>query len=573
VFVTQPDPVDQASMTRAQLLAFARDLATAIDRERKHNRELALVRKQLAVLGEFGLKLFQCNSSSQMLRMAADTVSQRLGLAGVAVLLDHVDEGLVEQTIEGAVSLGDTWPGVIPPSHLVYQRIVRGGTPYLTGPTTRDSLLGLFPRYIESGQHPDATAAVSLFGRNQIVGAMIISSRDRRKPITGEQLWMMTIVGGQLGTAVGNARQMEIERRERERLDALAKEQTRQLKERCQFHKIIGRSAPMQRVYSFLDRLCEFDTTVMITGETGTGKELVAQAIHYNGVRAKGPFLVVNCAAIPEPLLESELFGHVKGAFTGAVKDRVGKVELAEEGTLFLDEIAEMPLTLQAKLLRLLQERQFERVGENHLRHANVRIISATNVDPDDAVAKNKLRMDLLYRLNVVNVCLPPLRERGDDVLLLAEHFVDQLNRSLGCDVQGMTPEAANLLLAYDWPGNVRQLRNVIERAMILATGNILGIAEIDWALYGRHRDDRLGIRRSEGEMFAGKSFAEAKREWIRNFERSFLEQLLRETAGNVAAAARQAVMHKKNLIDKLRRLDITADRFRLNAHPNHLSR
>jgi PAS domain S-box-containing protein len=240
------------------------------------------------------------------------------------------------------------------------------------------------------------------------------------------------------------------------------------LRERRQFHGIVGKSEAMQRVYSLIERLADVDTTVLVTGESGTGKELVAEALHCQGVRRSGPLVKVNCAALPENILESELFGHVKGAFTGAAGDRIGRFQAADGGTIFLDEIGEISNRVQLSLLRVLQQKEFERVGDSRPVRVDVRVIAATNRDLKKKVDRGEFREDLYYRLKVVEMPLPPLRERREDILLLTEHFVNKFNGKLGKGIKGMSFEAERLFMEYAWPGNVRELENAMEHAFIL---------------------------------------------------------------------------------------------------------
>jgi len=245
-----------------------------------------------------------------------------------------------------------------------------------------------------------------------------------------------------------------------------------ELKSRYSFEGIIGSSSKMQEVFKIVERVANSNATVLIRGESGTGKELIARAIHYNSPRAARPFIAVSCAALPETLLESELFGYEKGAFTGAVGQKAGRFELAHQGTLFLDEVPEISPPVQVKLLRVLQEREFERVGGTKTIKVDVRLIAATNRDLEQLVAEGHFRPDLYYRLQVIQVFLPPLRERTEDIPLLVQHFIEKYNKENGKFVKGATDETMELLMKYRWPGNVRELENVIERGVVLADAN-----------------------------------------------------------------------------------------------------
>ncbi len=246
------------------------------------------------------------------------------------------------------------------------------------------------------------------------------------------------------------------------------------LRERFRYDNIIGRNKEMERVFTLLDSVSQTDTTVLVTGESGTGKELVARGIHLNSPRAKGPFVALNCSAFAESLIESELFGHEKGAFTGAVRTKAGKFEMAQGGTLFLDEIGDISLPVQTKLLRVIETRQFERVGGNRLIKMDTRIIAATNKILPDEIESGRFRKDLFYRINVININLPPLRERMDDLPLLVNHFIARFNETLGRKVVRFSPEAYDLLTKYDWPGNVRELENVVEHSFVLSGQDVI---------------------------------------------------------------------------------------------------
>jgi two-component system, NtrC family, response regulator HydG len=254
------------------------------------------------------------------------------------------------------------------------------------------------------------------------------------------------------------------------RLSHLEKE----LQDRNQFNNIIGRSRKMQDVYNLIDNLKDMDTTILITGPSGTGKELIARAVHYSGVRAHKPFVVVNCSALTESLLESELFGHAKGAFTGAVKDKIGRFQLADHGTLFLDEIGDISPRIQVKLLRVLETREFERVGDPTPIKMDVQILSATNQDLLDKMRKDEFREDLYYRLKVVEIKVPPLRERREDTPLLVEHFISSFNKKFKKDITGISKEVEICFMEYDWPGNIRELMHVLEHAFVVCQKQII---------------------------------------------------------------------------------------------------
>jgi len=310
----------------------------------------------------------------------------------------------------------------------------------------------------------------------------------------------------------------------------------KELDSRFHSSNFVGESEKMQQVFRLIDKVAQTNTTVLLTGESGTGKELAARAIHFRSPRRNKPFVVVNCAALSEHLLESELFGHVKGAFTGAHSDRQGRFELADGGTLFLDELALMSIPLQGKLLRVLQEKTFERVGGTHTLKIDVRIIGATNKDLAGMMEKKTFREDLYYRLNVVEIDLPPLRERREDIPLLVDHCIARLNRELGKKVQASSEEVLELLSRYDWPGNVRELENVIERAMVLGKAGMLGIENLpDQITRLLEREDQdmafLNDLKLPGD---GLSLIET----VEEIEKRLIKEALARTGGNKTRAA-----------------------------------
>jgi two-component system nitrogen regulation response regulator GlnG len=331
---------------------------------------------------------------------------------------------------------------------------------------------------------------------------------------------------------------------------------------------VIGRTPAMQEVYKVIGRVAPTDATVLVQGETGTGKELVAKTIHYHSERG-GPFVALNCSAIPNELLESELFGYERGAFTGAVERRIGKFEAAAGGSLFLDEIADLPLALQAKLLRVLQEREFTRVGGREAIRADVRIIAASNQDLEGAVRAGRFREDLFFRLNVVRVYVPPLRERRGDIPELIEFFVDKVNRDLGTSIVGVSPEARDLLMRHSWPGNVRELENALLRAAVLARARTL--VPDDFSLAGQPTQRAAealpleeAVRRRLAELLAADATAaagELHAMLINAVERPLIEVVLERAGGNQVKAADMLGINRNTLRKKITELGIEVRR------------
>jgi DNA-binding NtrC family response regulator len=311
-----------------------------------------------------------------------------------------------------------------------------------------------------------------------------------------------------------------------------------------QLGSIIGRSRAMQRVFDVIRKVADTDLTVLVRGPSGTGKELVANAVHYGGPRRTKALIKVNCAAFSRELVESELFGHEKGAFTGAVTAREGKFEVADGGTLFLDEIGDMSLETQAKILRVLQEREFERVGGNRTIKVDVRILAATNQDLEAKVKAGRFREDLYYRLNVVPITLAPLRERTEDVPLLIQHFLGVVATRLKRDPKPLSAEAYRALCAYDWPGNVRELEHALEQATALAAGPEIAVADLPAAVAGGRGD-------GAADVGAG-TFREAKQRLIERFERQFIADALERHRGNISKAAEEMGMYRQHLQLKL---------------------
>ncbi|MEP7212732.1 MAG: sigma 54-interacting transcriptional regulator [Acidobacteriota bacterium] len=322
-----------------------------------------------------------------------------------------------------------------------------------------------------------------------------------------------------------------------------------ELREKHEFTHIIGNSNPMKQVYDQVTQVAKSNATVLLRGESGTGKEMIANAIHYNSLRSKKPLIKINCAALPDTLIESELFGHEKGAFTGADKFKKGRFEMADGGTLFLDEIGDLPLQTQIKLLRVLQEREFERLGGGETIKTNIRLITATNKNLEKAIARGEFREDLYYRLNVFTIYLPPLRERKSDVLLLAEHFLEKFEIEHGKRIRRISTPAIDMLMSYHFPGNVRELENAIERAVVVCDSNVI---------HGHHLPPTLQTAEVTGTVtdLSLKSATDA-------FERGMIQDALKSTRGNVAKAALQLDSSERILGYRIKKYGIDTMRFR----------
>src|SRR5580765_1082172 len=323
-----------------------------------------------------------------------------------------------------------------------------------------------------------------------------------------------------------------------------------ELKERYDFSMIIGTSGPVRQMYEQMSQVAATNTTVLIRGESGTGKEMVAHGIHYNSQRANKPFVKVSCAALPDSLIESELFGYEKGAFTGAEQRKKGRFELAEGGTLFLDEIGDINLSTQVKLLRVLQEREFERLGSTETIKVNVRLLAATNKDMERAIAAGTFREDLYYRLNVFTIFVPPLRERKADLLLLADFFLEKLSREHHKTIKRISTPAIDMLMSYHWPGNVRELENVLERAVLVCDGQVI---------HAHHLPPSLQTAESSGTV-TRVSLTDA----VNAYEKDLIQDALKTTRGNRAKAARLLDTTERVLNYKVKRLGIDYQRFKV---------
>ncbi len=444
---------------------------------------------------------------------------------------------LFDATEEFSSAVG--WDRVQGPAHpvrvsrTVVQRIRRDGVGLVVSDVSGDTTLAHVQTLAEL--HVNSVLCVPLLVSGKVVGAIYLDSKSATRHFDEGHLQVMTAVAGIASLALDNVRHWEQLQQENQQLRAEVNLE----------HDMLGVSQRMREVFEFIRRVAPTDSTVLIEGESGTGKEMVARAIHRNGSRAERPFVAINCAAIAETLLESELFGHEKGAFTGAVSQKKGKMEVADGGTLFLDEVSELAPSLQAKLLRVLQEREFERVGGIRPLKLDIRLIAATNRVLREEVQNGTFRKDLYYRLNVVSVTMPALRDRREDIPLLADHFIAKAGRKCKTRMKPLSAEARAFLIAYDWPGNVRELENAIERALVLGlTESIL-------------HDDL-----PEAVLEAGTPLMASTAKYlgtIKDTKKQLILQALQQANGGYIEAAKALGMHPNSLLRLIRNLDLKA--------------
>lgn len=430
-----------------------------------------------------------------------------------------------------------------PASHGLASWVLREGMPAYAAAPWRDTRVSLATE-LAWEPHPRSYLCAPLRTRRQNLGVLAIVNKHVGL-FAQEDVSLAEVVASQLAAVMTNARLSTELETLGDRLGDMSFRQIEDSQVEHRFDSVIGASPAMQAVYHLLEPILSTTTTVLLTGESGTGKELIARVIHAHGIRAKGPFIAVNCAAIPDTLLEAELFGYERGAFTGAVQRKLGRFELASGGTLFLDEIGELNLTLQAKLLRVLQEKSFERVGGVQPIKLHARIIAATNRQLETRVAEGAFREDLLYRINVYPIALPPLRERQEDLLPLAAHFLKKYGERARKHGLRLSPEACALLRAHHWPGNIRELENVIERAVLLSHGRLITARDLPLDLHGS-LPEPVAEHEALAMPLSGMTWAEV--------EKQYIQQVLEQTGNNHSRASRRLGVSRWQLRTRLKR-------------------
>jgi Nif-specific regulatory protein len=531
----------------------ARDVAPwyakrLVSKRANHNRDDL---RMLSVLADIAGAL----SGSGDLRSALERTLEKLeagrGIVRGAVFLLHEDAGEIQ--VEAAVGIpSEGLRARYKPGEGVIGRVVQSGRPVIVPATGREPLIMNRAFQRRRSHTPEASfISVPILLERKPAGALAVDFPFSKSHDLQGETQFLSVVAGMVAQTLRAQRGIEDERN---RLLAENKNLRSELEERYDFSNIVGTSGPMRQVYEQIAQVAQTSTTALIRGESGTGKELIAHAIHYNSPRAEQPFVKVSCAALPDTLIESELFGYERGAFTGAQARKRGRFELAHGGTLFLDEVGELNLPTQVKILRVLQEGEFERLGGTETHKADVRLIAATNRDLEAAMAERQFREDLYYRLNVFSIFVPPLRDRKPDVMLLADHFLVKYARQHKKRIKRIATQAIDMLMSYHWPGNVRELENTIERAVLTCDGQVI---------HGHHLPPTLQTAEASGTVVES-SLADA----VAQYEKDLILDVLKSARGNRAKAARLLGTTERIIGYKVRKYGIEVGRFRGRATP-----
>lgn len=507
--------------------------------------EQALQIRRLSALLEISQALGSTLDFKVALEKVLEILDQELGMKRGAISL--VDEKTRDLSIQFAHGLTETEirRGRYQLDEGITGKVAASGKPIIVPQISKEPLF-LFRTRKRTPSQEESFICVPIKDRKRTVGTISITFPFKPGNPYDDSVKLLSIIASMIAQSLRLAELVAQEKAQLAEENTLLK---RELQDKYDFRNIIGTSNEMREVYEQIAQVARTNTTALIRGESGTGKELIAHAIHYNSPRSGKPFVKVNCAALPETLIESELFGHEKGSFTGAVGRKKGRFEMAEGGTLFLDEIGDLSPAMQVKLLRVLQEREFERVGGVETVKVNVRLIAATNVDLEQAVQAGTFRSDLYYRLNVFSIYMPPLRERRADVLLLADHFLEKYGRQNGRSIKRISTPAIDMLTSYHWPGNVRELENVVERATLVCEGNVI---------HGYHLPPTLQTAEGSGTV-TRTSLEQA----VQAYEKEMIMDALKTTRGNRARAARMLDTTERILGYKVEKYKIDCKRFR----------
>lgn len=503
--------------------------------------------QELLLLFEISQVLDECMDLSQAVKPVLESMSTHMGMMRGTITLLNRESG--EIMIEAAHGLSEAQKerGRYRPGEGVTGKVVASGEPAVVPHISEEPMFLDRTRARRDMDKKDVSfICVPIKLGNEVIGALSADRLFEEGVSFEEDVRLLSIIASMISQAV---RLRQSVQEERHRLLEENFRLQRQLKERFRPSNIVGKSKTMQVVYDLIAQVSKSDATVLIRGESGTGKELVAHAIHFNSPRSSSSFIKVNCGALPESVVESELFGHERGAFTGAIATRKGRFELAHGGTIFLDEIGDLSPTTQIKLLRVLQEREFERVGGSTTIKTDVRIITATNRDLEQLIKDNKFREDLYYRLNVFPIHVPPLRERKTDVPLLADYFVEKFGKANNKEIVRISTPAIDMLMSYHWPGNVRELENCIERAVLLSS---------DKVIHSHHLPPTL-----QTALASGTSNNSALDTTLDSVERDMLVDALKTAGGNKARAARALGISERVIGLRVKKYQIDPRRFR----------
>jgi Nif-specific regulatory protein len=509
-------------------------------RAERHSREV----RRLSTLLEASQAMSGTLNLKSALHRVLEILARHHGAVRGMVSLLHQDGSL---RVEASDGLGDA-------SRVRYQigegitgRVVESGRPVVVPRVSREpAFLHRAARRPELPHEELSFICVPIVLNRRPVGALAIDLKFKADRDYERSVKFLGVVASMIAQALKIHRLIDEDKRKLADENAHLKQE---LRERYDFSNLVGSSGPMRQIYEQVAQVAGANTTVLVRGESGTGKELIAHAIHYNSLRASKPFIKVSCAALPESLIESELFGFEKGAFTGAESRKKGRFELAEGGTLFLDEIGDVNPATQVKLLRVLQQREFERVGGTETVKVNVRLIAATNKDLERAIATGAFRQDLYYRLNVFAIFVPPLRERKADLLLLVDHFLERFAREHRRSIKRISTPAIDMLTSYHWPGNVRELENTLERAVLTCEGEVI---------HGHHLPPSLQTAEASGTV-TRVSLEDA----VSSYEKDLIQDALKTARGNCAKAARLLDTTERIINYKVRRYGIVAKRFK----------
>jgi Nif-specific regulatory protein len=503
------------------------------------------IRRKLATLTELGQTLAQSPNLKTAFHRALELLGQYHGMVRGGLILPDGGESEDWRVAASYCLSATAKKAVYRAGAGVWGQVLASGKPVVVPQTSREPLLQGAAGGDGAGQEFSFICVPITLNRKTLgaLGADFFYQEERDYALSRQ---FMEIVAALLAQALRVENAVETER---QRLLDENSHLKQELRERYDFSHIIGTSNAIRQVYEQVEQVARTNTTVLLLGESGTGKELIAHALHYNSNRTAKPFIKVNCAALPETLLESELFGYEKGAFTGAQARKKGRFELADGGTLFLDEIGDISPATQIKLLRVLQERAFERVGGTETIKVNVRLVAATNKDLEKAIAAGQFREDLFYRLNVFTIFLPPLRERKPDIMLLAEHFLEKYEREHGKRVRRISTPAIDMMNSYHWPGNIRELENVIERAVLVCDSNVI---------HGHHLPPSLQTAEITGTITQTSLKAS-----VEAFERDLIQDALKTSRGNKAKAAKLLDTTERIIGYKIQQYKIDLSRYK----------